>query len=162
MALSIFLVGLVASGLTAFPLLQEVEWLGPVLGLPEQADASGYDSPRAWITTIRAGLREIHAKYPFMAYGTDWLAFGHLVIALFFLGPLVNPNTNRWIVIAGMIACVGVVVTAIICGAVRGIPVWWRWIDCSFGVFGFIPLWAAARAQGELVRITWRTNGGKR
>jgi hypothetical protein len=30
---------------------------------------------------------------------------------------------------------------ALIFGAVRGIPFWWRLIDCSFGIFGFIPLW---------------------
>jgi hypothetical protein len=39
---------------------------------------------------------------------------------------------------------------AFIFGAVRGIPVWWRWIDCSFGVFGFIPLWFCRRWAREL------------
>ncbi|MFO1513591.1 MAG: hypothetical protein U1F83_11850 [Verrucomicrobiota bacterium] len=29
---------------------------------------------------------------------------------------------------------------ALVFGAVRGIPFWWRLIDCSFGVLGFIPL----------------------
>ena len=33
-----------------------------------------------------------------------------------------------------------VVPLAFICGAMRGIPVYWRLIDCSFGVFGVVPL----------------------
>jgi len=28
----------------------------------------------------------------------------------------------------------------LICGAIRGIPFYWQIIDCSFGVFGAIPL----------------------
>ena len=37
---------------------------------------------------------------------------------------------------------------ALLFGAIRGIPFWWRLIDCSFGVFGLIPMalchkWAA-------------------
>ena len=161
-ALGVFLVGLVVSGLSAFPLLTEVEWLGRVLGLPERSDVAGLSGLPAWIAMVRVGLREMDAKYPFMAYGTDWLAFGHLAIAVFFLGPLLRPDTNRWVVVAGMIACVGVWLTALICGAIRGIPVWWRLIDCSFGILGLIPLWVAAQAQSDLVRITSRTNGGMR
>jgi len=30
---------------------------------------------------------------------------------------------------------------AFVFGGLRGIPFWWRLIDCSFGLFGFIPLW---------------------
>jgi hypothetical protein len=40
-----------------------------------------------------------------------------------------------------MIACVLVVPYALIFGAIREIPMFWRIIDCSFGVFGFLPLW---------------------
>ncbi|MCG3150299.1 MAG: hypothetical protein PCFJNLEI_03782 [Verrucomicrobiae bacterium] len=108
---------------------------------------------------VRTGLREMDAKYPFMAYGTDWLAFGHLVIALFFLGPLRKPDSNQWVIIVGMIACGLVIVTALVCGAIRGIPGWWQLIDCSFGVLGFIPLWICWRAQKELVQITGGTRG---
>jgi hypothetical protein len=39
-----------------------------------------------------------------------------------------------------MIACAGVIPLALIAGAVRGIPWGWRMIDCSFGVFGVLPL----------------------
>jgi len=40
----------------------------------------------------------------------------------------------------GLVACAGVIVVAFICGAIRGIPLGWRLIDCSFGVIGAIPL----------------------
>jgi hypothetical protein len=35
-------------------------------------------------------------------------------------------------------------------GAVRDIPFWWRLVDCSFGVFGAIPLWCCRRWAMEL------------
>jgi hypothetical protein len=62
------------------------------------------------------------------------------VIAIAFLGPLKDPVKNIWVVEFGMIACVLVIPLALICGAIRDIPLYWRLIDCSFGVFGLIPL----------------------
>ena len=75
-----------------------------------------------------------------MAYGTDWLAFAHLVIAVAFIGPLLDPVRNRWVITFGMIACVMVLPLALICGPIRGIPLYWQLIECSLGVFGIIPL----------------------
>ncbi|HSH39366.1 MAG TPA: hypothetical protein VK993_11325 [Chthoniobacterales bacterium] len=66
-----------------------------------------------------------------MQYGTDWLAFGHIVIAIFFAGPLIDPVRNLWVIRAGQIACVLVIPLALVCGDIRGIPLWWRAIDCS-------------------------------
>jgi hypothetical protein len=62
--------------------------------------------------------------------------------------------------IAGLIlACALVIPLALVAGAVRGIPFYWRLIDCSFGVFGVVPLVYALRcvrragtAEGERVR----------
>jgi hypothetical protein len=34
----------------------------------------------------------------------------------------------------------------------RGIPFWWRLIDCSFGIFGTIPLWLCLKWKRELER----------
>jgi hypothetical protein len=67
---------------------------------------------------------------PFIACGTDWLAFAHLVIAIAFWGPVRDPVRNIWVVQFGMTACL-----AVVAGPVRGIP-WWWWqlIDISFGV----------------------------
>ena len=50
----------------------------------------------------------------------------------------------------GLIACGGVIPLALIAGHVRQIPVGWRLIDCSFGVFGAIPLLLCWRAIRQL------------
>jgi hypothetical protein len=134
----VFIVGLVLSGVTAFPLVHEVGWLvhGAVwLGLPGWAPALF-----GWLVRVREGLDATAGRYPFLAYGTDWLAFAHLVIAAAFIGPLLDPVRNKWVFIFGLIACAGVVPLALIAGAARGIPVYWRMIDSSFGVFGCVPL----------------------
>lgn len=137
--------GLIVSGLTAFPLLREaaaLENLVRELSLPSFVVT--------WLARVHEGLRETYAAYPFIAYGTDWLAFGHLVIALFMVGAIIDPVRNIWLIHAGMIACLLVVPSALICGALRGIPLWWQAIDCSFGVLGFVPLWLAARLVRNL------------
>jgi hypothetical protein len=127
--------GLVVSGLTAFPLLHETELLHRWLA------GSSLPTPfTSWIEKVQEALRATDRAYPFLSYGTDWLAFGHLVIALFFIGPFLDPVRNAWVVRAGMIACLLVIPTALICGEIRGIPLWWRAIDSSFGIFGFLPL----------------------
>ena len=36
----------------------------------------------------------------------------------------------------GIAACLAVIPLALICGPIRGIPFYWRLIDCSFGVIG--------------------------
>ena len=102
---------------------------------------------------MRNGLLETDAKYPFLAYGTDWLAFGHLVIATAFWGPFKNPVRNIWVLEWAMIACVGVFPLALICGPLRGIPFAWRLIDCSFGVVGIGPLWVCRKWTKELERL---------
>ena len=128
-----FIIGLVLSGITAFPLIWELAILVRNFGLG--------DGPLAvWLRTVQQGLTETDAKYPFIAYGTDWLGFGHLVIATAFIGPLRDPVRNKWIIEWGMMACVAVPFLALIAGPIRGIPLGWRFIDCSFGVVGFFPL----------------------
>ena len=41
-------------------------------------------------------------------------------------------------------------ISALIAGSVRQIPMGWRLIDCSFGVFGVLPLCYALRLTKEL------------
>jgi hypothetical protein len=36
-------------------------------------------------------------------------------------------------------------------GAVRGIPIGWRLIDCSFGILGIIPLWLCHREIKQII-----------
>lgn len=136
--LVIFIVCLVLSGLTAFPLVTELRWAEDVLAsspVPEYLP-----SLMEWITRVREGLDAADASYPFVLYGTDWLAFAHLVIAVAFYGPYRDPVRNIWVIEFGMIACAGIIPLALICGPLRDIPVWWTVIDMSFGVFGVIPL----------------------
>lgn len=138
--LVLLVVGLVVSGVTAFPIETELRWLTRVLG----ADAADGGVLR-WLVTVRDGVTATNRAYPFLAYGTDWLAFAHLVIAALFLGPLRDPVRNVWVVEWGMMACVAVVPLALIAGPIRDIPLYWRLVDASFGVIGIIPLWICLR-----------------
>jgi hypothetical protein len=136
----LFIAGLLVSGLTAFPLLYEMQLLVRWLGLADAGSPSGHTGPAFWVLTVKFGLADMYTRYPWIAYGTDWLAFGHLAITLFFVGALVRPWESRLILYAGMVACVLVFPLALICGAIRGIPMYWRLIDCSFGAIGMLPL----------------------
>jgi hypothetical protein len=148
--IAFFMAGLILSGITAFPLLHEVNLLCTILGVPNIHQPAGHAGLTWWILAVREGLEQTYTRFPFMAYGTDWLAFGHLTIALFFIGALMDPKRNVWVIQAGLIACVAVIPLALICGAIRGIPIYWRMIDCSFGIVGFIPLWLALRLTMRL------------
>ena len=146
--LGIVIIGLVLSGLTAIPLRAELRVLGKVLSVDGDGELS---SLQQWIRTVRDGLIDVKERYPFMAYGTDWLAFAHFVIAVAFIGPWRDPVRNVWVIEFGLIACVLVIPYALVMGALREIPWGWRLIDCSFGVFGFLPLWLCRR---EITRHT--------
>lgn len=137
----IFITGLIASGATAMPLRSEVDWITRLCETNLAGCKDGISAVGCWLMRIREALHLVEANYPFLFYGTDWLAFGHFVIATAFVGALRDPVRNRWLFDFGMIACVMVIPFALAFGAVRGIPFWWRLIDCSFGVFGFVPLW---------------------
>jgi len=129
------MLGLAVSGITAFPLVGETGLLLDVVGR-FGTDTVAY----AWIARVHEALVATGQRYPFLAYGTDWLAFAHLVLAVAFVGPWRDPVRNKWVLQFGLIACAGVIPLALIAGAVRGIPLWWRLGDCSFGFFGTIPL----------------------
>ena len=144
-----FVVCLVLSGATAFPLVHELRWAEDVLRhLPAP------DALTDWITRVRRGLDTADSDYPFLLYGTDWLAFAHLVIAVAFYGPYRDPVRNIWVVEFGMIACAGIVPLALICGPIRGIPFWWSVIDMAFGVFGVLPLYVVRRRIKRLEALT--------
>jgi hypothetical protein len=146
----LFIVGLVLSGATAIPLQWELDTTANILGVADSAGGSATAGLAKWIVKVRNAVRDTNAKYPFIGYGTDWLAFGHFVIAIGFVGALRDPVRNIWLFQFGMIACVLIVPYAFVFGGLRGIPIPWRLIDCSFGVFGFIPLWLCQRSAAEL------------
>ena len=103
--LVLFIAALVASGITAFPLLREMEWLASWRGVEAPTDLGSLNGMDRWIDIVRDGLRDAYGRYPWMAYGTDWLAFGHITIALFFVGPLIRPAEGRSTICAGIAAC---------------------------------------------------------
>jgi hypothetical protein len=140
-----FVIALLFSGITAFPLAWELNLLYQLIASPESLGLTLWPDLAHWIAYVNTGLQDSYRHYPFMAYGTDWLAFAHIVIAIAFWGPLKDPVRNVWVVEFGLIACVLVIPLALICGPIRGIPFFWQLIDCSFGVLGFIPLWFCRR-----------------
>lgn len=71
----VFIVGLVLSGATAIPLKSELDALARLTKAERVISDFG-----------SAG-----GAYPFLFYGTDWLAFGHFTIALGFIGALRDP-----------------------------------------------------------------------
>lgn len=138
--LGLFIVALVLSGVTAFPLVTELSILSSIVGVEDPAEYASYSGLKHWIAYVHHGLVTTNESFPFLAYGTDWLAFGHIVIALFFIGPLIDPVPNAWVLKIGLVACAGVIPLAMIAGPIREIPFYWRLIDCSFGILGAIPL----------------------
>ncbi|MFJ8077946.1 hypothetical protein ACIQ7Q_29490 [Streptomyces sp. NPDC096176] len=152
--LAFFVVCLVLSGATAFPLVTELHLLDELLTSPASPLPEHMPALVEWIERVREGLDATDEKYPFVLYGTDWLAFAHLVIAVAFYGPYRDPVRNIWVVEFGMIACAGIIPLALICGPIRGIPFWWSVIDMSFGVFGVIPLYLVRRRIKQLEALT--------
>jgi hypothetical protein len=150
--LGVVILGLVLSGVTAFPLETGVGWLVALLHSGWLRPLAESTSLLPWIERVSDGLRNTNAQYPFLAYGTDWLAFAHLAIAVAFVGPYIDPVRNKWVITFGLIACAGVVPLALIAGPLRGIPVGWRIIDCSFGILGGIPLLICRREIALLER----------
>lgn len=127
--LLLFIICLFISGLTAIPVEPQLQWL--LRHLPEKS------SFHLWILKVLVGYQETNKLYPFLLYGYDWLAFAHFVLAILFIGPYRGPVKNIWVIEFGLIACVLVIPFAFVAGHFRGIPIGWRLIDCSFGVFGF-------------------------
>lgn len=128
-----FIISLILSGITAFAIESQLYiatkyiWIFP-------------DMLQQWISTVYNAVKTTNSNFPFLSYGTDWLAFAHIVIAVAFWGPLKDPVRNIWVIQFGMIACILILPLALIAGPIRHIPFYWQLIDCSFGVIGFIPL----------------------
>jgi hypothetical protein len=128
-----FIIILFLSGVTAIPIDMELSFLLQYFS----PDTQMYQ----WLHKVLMSYREVKEKHLFLLYGYDWLAFAHFVLAILFIGPYRDPVKNIWVIEFGMIACVLIIPLAMIAGPLRGIPVGWRLIDCSFGVLGFVPLW---------------------
>lgn len=144
------IIGLIVSGVTAFPLREELLLAQDALA---QFGIGQYlPGLEQWVARVAEGLVVTHAAYPFIAYGTDWLAFAHLLIAVAFVGPLIDPIRNIWVTIWGLIACAGIIPLALVAGGIRGLPAGWQLIDISFGVLAAVPLTIALLLTRRLER----------
>ena len=145
-----FIAALVLSGVTAFAIESELAWLTQVL--PYRNGLLYH-----WLRSVYTAVKSTNEQYPFISYGSDWLAFAHLMIALAFIGPLRDPVRNKWIIRFGQIACIAIFPLAFIAGHVRQIPLFWQLIDCSFGIIGFIPLAICYHKINQLERLTLKS-----
>lgn len=140
-----FIIALILSGITAFPVETELRWLlSPPSLIPLFA--------QCWLHKVYVALLITNSKYPMPAYVYDWLAFAHIVIAMAFIGPLKDPVKNKWIIGWAILACLAVFPLAFIAGPIRRIPMFHIMIDCSFGVIGLIPLLVCRKMIRQLER----------
>src|SRR6187399_302584 len=130
--LLVFIISLFISGLSAIPIDGELSFL---LNYAPQSSGLHY-----WFSKVLSAFQLTKQQYPFLLYGYDWLAFAHFVLAILFIGPLRDPVKNKWVIEFGVIACILIIPFAMIAGHFRGMPFWWRLIDCSFGIIGILPL----------------------
>ena len=130
--LKVFIAALFISGLTAIPVEQELTYV--VKHFPFDGSIKG------WLDEVLIGIQHTSKDYPFLFYGYDWLAFAHFVLAILFTGPFRDPVRNKWVIQFGIIACILIIPFALIAGHFRGMPFWWRLVDCSFGIIGLFPL----------------------
>jgi len=138
-----FMIVLFLSGLTAIPVQAELSFLLKIFNQPTQL--------HNWLEKVLSGYKNVNNDTPFLLYGYDWLAFAHFILAILFIGPYKDPVKNIWVIEVGLIACVLILPLAFIAGPFRGIPIGWQLIDCSFGVFGFLPLWICYAKTRKLI-----------
>ncbi|HVX49655.1 MAG TPA: hypothetical protein VHB48_05830 [Chitinophagaceae bacterium] len=129
-----FMIMLALSGITAFPVYSELNWLKQFSIMNNSSFISN------WLNHVYYAVQDAQTRYPFLFYGYDWLAFAHLIIAALFYGVYKNPVRNKFIISWGMFCCTAVLPLAFIAGPIRGIPWQHILIDCSFGITGIIPL----------------------
>ena len=119
---------LILSGITAFPVQSEINFLHEIKELFPLF-------MQKWILELHQVISETPE---IIFYGTDWLAFAHIIIALFFIPVYKNPIAYQMNLKIAMLACLAVFPLAFICGPIRGIPFFHQLIDCSFGIIGFL------------------------
>jgi hypothetical protein len=93
-----------------------------------------------WLSLVHQAVEETYFRYPFIAYGFDWLAFGHFIISIPFIMAVRDPVRHSWVITYGIAACIAVLPFAIVFGAIRGIPLFWRSVDTLFGIGGLAVL----------------------
>ncbi len=138
--LVLFMTLLALSGITAFPIQTEINFLYTHLNsFPVML--------HGWIESL---YTKIHSTPDVMFYGTDWLAFAHIIISLFFVPVYLDPIKHKANLYVGMAACLMIFPLAFICGPIRNIPFFHQLIDCSFGVIGIAYLYFILRKVNKM------------
>ncbi len=135
----LFSIALIGSGLTAIFAREGLQLLYPLFSPGSVIDRL-WPSMAEWLNTVHLAVEEMYTSYPFLAYGYDWFAFGHIIISIPFLMAIRDPLRLEWVVEYGIAACIAVLPFAIVFGAIRGIPLFWRLVDTMFGIGGLLLL----------------------
>ena len=144
-----FATALIFSGATAIFPLEGLRFLAPLYS-PGSLVHQVWPDMADWLSLVRTALEQTYATYPFLAYGYDWLAFGHFIIAIPFILAIRDPMRNTWVVPFGLAACLLVLPHALLFRAIRGIPLFWRLVDTLFGVGGLLLL---LLIRGRMLRL---------
>jgi hypothetical protein len=150
--LAVFIVGLLLSGITAFPLESEMHRLVGALRGGSLREVAQSIHLLPWLERVEGALADTNGRYPFLAYGTDWLAFAHLVIAIVFLGPLLDPVRNKWVIQIRSDRLRHRDPTGTDRGTDPRHSIAWQLVDCSFGIFRSVPLLLCLRSIRVLER----------
>jgi len=137
--LLLFSAALILSGMTAIFAREGLRLLSPLFTAGSILQIY-WPSMAEWLSLVHRAVEETYSRYPFLAYGYDWLAFGHFIIAIPFLMAVRDPRHCSWVLTFGTLACLAVLPFAIVFGAIRGIPLFWRGVDTLFGIGGFLVL----------------------
>lgn len=156
--LASFAAGLIASGLTAIFAREGLRLLAPLF-TDGAAIRSVWPSMADWLSLVHRALEETYNRYPFLLYGYDWLAFGHFIISIPFIMAIRDPVRHSWVITYGIAACVAVLPFAMVFGAIRGLPVFWRLVDTLFGIGG---LFVLLILRGQLAPIAEPSHGCRR
>ena len=105
-----------------------------------------------WIENLYVSVKETYTNYPVMAYCMDWLSYACVVFAIFLIGAIKDPVKNIWIIQVFMLACVLAAALPFIAGPFRGVPIFWRCLDGSFGLIGFLVLLMPYRLTKKLAQ----------
>jgi hypothetical protein len=149
--LIVFATALIGSGTTAIYPREGLRLLSPLFAQGSAFQAV-WPAMADWLSLVHQAIEETYIAYPFLAYGYDWLAFGHFIISIPFLMAVRDPLRHSWVITYGISACLAVLPFAIVFGAIRGIPLFWRGVDTAFGIGGLIVLLVLRRQLGALER----------
>ena len=150
-SIGFFIVALLLSGFIVFTFEPETALLNRLFGINGGIDpTSFFYQPRLFISSLHYIVHDTYTRYPVLAYNTDWLGFGHFVIAAFFVLPFLNPVRYRAVLYVGLMACGGVIVVGLISGALHHVLFFWTALDCSFGIIGAIPLLYCLRLTDKI------------